>query len=107
MAIAYRFLCAFAAPRPAQWALAVCLPYVVMASGRFYSYNWLTGLMFTAAALALQQGLFERRSCKTLLAGALVGASILARLPNVAGLGLAGVIPVAGWITSPARLNTA
>jgi len=62
------------------------------------SYNSLTALFFTCAALLLVRGLTGDRTPPVVAAGALLGAAIFVRLPNLLAFALVAVVPLYAYL---------
>jgi hypothetical protein len=78
--------------------LVVALLWIPKLGFNWMDYNWFTGLFFTTAAFLLHRGLVNNHRGFLVAGAAVLGASVLARFPNVLALGFVFVIPLFAYL---------
>jgi len=95
----YRTLKPFGARAGLLAGLGIALLWNTRIGTTWISYNSLTALFFTLAALFLVRGLTRERSASVLAAGALLGAAPFVRFPNVLAFALVAAIPLYAYLS--------
>jgi hypothetical protein len=95
----YRTLQPFGARAGLLAGLVIALLWNTRIGTTWISYNSLTALFFTLAALLLVRGLTREHGASLLGAGALLGAAPFVRFPNVLAFALVAVIPLYAYLS--------
>ena len=85
-----------------RWMLAVFIfvafLFITKASGNWINYNKLTGLFYVLGGVLLFLGLRHERRAWVLIAGAVLGANLFIRFPNILGIGLVFAVVLHGLL---------
>ena len=85
-----------------RWMLAVFIfvafLFITKASGNWINYNNLTGLFYVLGGVLLFLGLRRERRAWVLIAGAVLGANLFIRFPNILGIGLVFAVVLHGLL---------
>lgn len=83
---------------PLAIAVFVTFLFSTKSSTNWVDYNNLTALFYTLGAVSLFAGLVHERQLWVILGGAVLGANMFIRFPNVLGISLVLAIMLNGWL---------